>query len=262
MTDYHAYLDTARRAADAAATVLREAAVAGPEQVRQKADRTPVTEVDLAAERAILEIIKADWPEHAVWSEEQGGGDRSAQWLWLVDPLDGTRSFIRGTPFFSTQVALMHRGRVVVGVSQAPLFEECAWAVRDGGAFLNGEPLHVSETAGLRDATLSTGNLQSLAASPSAWKRFGDLVGRVERLRGYGDFCHYHLLARGALDLVMESDLNILDVAALSLIVEEAGGQVTELDGRSLSLDTRDILASNGQLHRTTLRQIQWNREG
>lgn len=260
MSDYQAKLATARRAAEAAGKVLRDAAKSGPEEVTLKADQTPVTEIDLAAERAILDIIRSDWPDHAIWSEEQGAPDSDSQWLWLVDPLDGTRSFIRGTPFYSTQIALMYRGRVVVGVSLAPAFDECAWAARGQGAWLNDRRLSVSDVGGLRDATLSSGNIQSLAQSPTAWRAYGELVTAVERIRGYGDFCHYHLLARGALDVVVESDLNILDVAALSVIIEEAGGRVTQLDGRRLDLDTQDLLATNQRLHQPVLRRLQWNR--
>ncbi|MCP1728470.1 histidinol-phosphatase [Natronospira proteinivora] len=256
--DYSAYLATARRAVAAAARVMADA-VQGPRDVRIKADQTPVTEVDLAAERAIVKVIAEDWPAHAIWSEEQGAGDLAAEWLWLIDPLDGTRSFIRGTPFFSTQVALMHRGRLVLGVSHAPGFSETAWAMQGGGAFLNDEPISVSETGGLRDATLSTGNLASLAARPRAWADFGRLVSQVERIRGYGDFCHYHLLARGALDAVLESDVNILDVAALAVIVEEAGGRMTQLDGQPLGLGSRDVLASNRRLHDTLRRRLPWD---
>lgn len=260
MSEYQAQLATARRAAEAAGEILREAARSGPEQVTLKADQTPVTEIDLAAERAILEIIRSDWPDHAIWSEEQGAPDSDSPWLWLVDPLDGTRSFIRGTPFYSTQIALMYRGRIVVGVSLAPAFNECAWAARGEGAWLNDQRLSVSDVGGLRDATLSTGNIASLAESPAAWRALGEMVSAVERIRGYGDFCHYHLLAKGSLDVVVESDLNILDVAALSVIIEEAGGQVTQLDGGRLTVDTRDLLASNGRLHRPVLRRLQWNR--
>ncbi len=260
-SDYSAYLETARQAADAAERCLREAMRDGAQEVHFKEDATPVTEVDFAAETAILKVLREAFPGHQVWSEESGGGDRDAEWLWLVDPLDGTRSFIRGTPFFSTQIALMHRGRVVVGVSSAPAMGETAWASLGGGAWLNDRPIKVSHVSGLRDAHLSTGNLRSLARDPAAWSRLGDLSGRVERTRGYGDFSHYHYLARGALDLVIESDVNILDVAALSLLVEEAGGRVSGLDGRPLGLDSSHILASNGRLHDSVLRQLQWNRK-
>ncbi|MDQ2070587.1 inositol monophosphatase family protein [Natronospira bacteriovora] len=253
-------MDSARRAAEAAGRVLHEAFSGGARDVRFKEDQTPVTEVDLAAEAVILQTLKSDWPEHGVWSEESGRDSRDAEFLWLVDPLDGTRSFIRGTPFFSTQIALMHRGRLVAGVSAAPLFGEMAWACEGGGAWLNDEPIRVSDVGGLREATLSAGNLGSLAKDGDAWGRYGDLLTRVERMRGYGDFCHYHLLARGAVDIVVESDVNILDVAALAVIVAEAGGRVSQLDGRPLDLETRDILASNGRLHSAVLRQLAWSR--
>ncbi len=260
MQDYDSYLKTARAAAEAAALVLREAAAAGPRGVRTKSDHTPVTDADFAAEKVIVERLREDCPEHEIWSEESGAGRTDAEWLWLVDPLDGTRSYVRGTPFFSTQIALMHRGQVVVGVSAAPLFDEMVWAVRGGGAWLNGEPIQVSDAGGLRDATLSTGNLRSLARSKAGWQGLASLVDRVERVRGYGDFCHYHMLARGALDVVLESDVGILDVAALSLVVEEAGGRVTQLDGRSLGLESTDIIATNGRLHDSVLRVLSGSR--
>ncbi len=110
--------------------------------------------------------------------------------------------------------------------------------------------------AGLSDAILSTGNLQTLAANQAHWQRFGALVGRVNRLRGYGDFVHYHLLARGALDAVVESDVNILDIAALSVIVREAGGEFTQLDGQPVTLATTTVLATNRALHAAMLSAV------
>jgi histidinol-phosphatase len=136
----------------------------------------------------------------------------------------------------------------VLGVSLAPVYGELAWAEEGAGAFLDGVRIQVSATPRLEQAILSTGNLKTLAAS-SGWARFGKLVGQLNRLRGYGDFLHYHLLARGSLDAVIESDLNVLDIAALSVIVREAGGQFTELDGAPISLNTTTVLASNGPLH-------------
>jgi histidinol-phosphatase len=142
----------------------------------------------------------------------------------------------------------MRDGELVLGVSSACACDELAWAEQGRGAFLNGQPIHVSAVDRLDAAILSTGNLKSLAASPK-WADFGALVGRVNRLRGYGDFVHYHLLARGALDLVVESDVNILDIAALAVIVREAGGRFTDLSGGPIGLDTTTVLASNGLLH-------------
>jgi histidinol-phosphatase len=132
-----------------------------------------------------------------------------------------------------------------------------AWAERGQGAFLNGQPIRVSSINALNATILSTGNMKTLAASPR-WANYGELVGQVNRLRGYGDFVHYHLLARGALDLVIESDVNILDIAALAVIVREAGGTFTDLSGGPLTLDTTTVLASNGLLHETARQAIEW----
>jgi histidinol-phosphatase len=173
----------------------------------------------------------------------------------VVDPLDGTKSFVRDTPFFSTQIALLREGELVLGVSSACACDELAWAEKGGGAFLNGRPIRVSSVDRMDAAILSTGNLKSLAASPQ-WADFGALVGRVNRLRGYGDFVHYHLLARGALDLVVESDVNILDIAALAVIVREAGGRFTDLSGGPVGLGTTTVLASNGLLHEEVQRAL------
>jgi histidinol-phosphatase len=150
----------------------------------------------------------------------------------------------------------MRRGRLVLGVSCASAYGELAWAEEGGGAFLEGEPISVSSIAEVGSAILSTGNLKTLAASAHGWRRFGDLVGRVNRLRGYGDFLHYHLLARGALDVVLESDVNILDIAALSVIVREAGGTMTELNGGPIQLTSTTVLASNGALHTAVLEAL------
>jgi histidinol-phosphatase len=200
-------------------------------------------------------VLRARFPQYGFYGEEGGQQDMQAESIWLVDPLDGTKSFVRDTPFFSTQIALLRRGELVLGVSSACASGERAWAERGGGAWLNGERLHVSDRASLGDAILSTGNLKTLASGPG-WARLGALVREVNRLRGYGDFVHYHLLARGALDVVIESDVNILDIAALAVIVREAGGRFTDLAGREIGLATTSVLASNGRLHQSVLERI------
>ncbi len=134
----------------------------------------------------------------------------------------------------------------------APVYGETAWAERGGGACLDGAPLAVSRIATLEQATLSTGNLRSLASGPR-WAALGRIVARLDRIRGFGDFLHYHLLAAGKIDAVLESDINILDIAALTVIVEEAGGRVTDLEGAPIGLGSRSILATNGALHETIL---------
>jgi histidinol-phosphatase len=164
---------------------------------------------------------------------------------------------VREYPFFSTQIALMRGGRLVLGVSSAPAYDELAWAEQGSGAYLNDRPIRVSAVADLSAATLSTGNLKSMTRT-AQWGRLGSLIGRVSRARGYGDFVHYHLLARGCLDVVIESDLNILDIAALTVIVREAGGTFTDLEGKDVALDTTTVLATNGVLHPTVREALQY----
>jgi len=242
----------ARRAAAVAAEIISRHAAQGV-SVRHKPDRSPVTDADVEAERAIRGIIRSAFPDHAIYGEELGHDALDAEHLWLVDPIDGTKSFVRGYPMYSTQICVWRDGEALAAVSSAPWFGEVAWATRSGGAFIErtdgpARRLRVSEVESLDRAAISTGNLASLARS-DGWQRFGALVAKVDRIRGYGDFWQYHLLAGGHVDAVIESDVNILDVAALALIVDEAGGTVTGLDGRPLTLETRDVLASNTRLH-------------
>jgi histidinol-phosphatase len=139
------------------------------------------------------------------------------------------------------------------------LYGELAYAERGRGAFLNGRRLRVSDVDSLGQAALSAGNLKTLAQSPS-WSSYGSLVAEVGRIRGYGDFLHYHLLADGKIDVVVESDVNILDIAALVTIVEEAGGRFTTLDGRQIGLHSTTVLASNGKLHSAVETRIAFSR--
>jgi histidinol-phosphatase len=242
----------AAQAADAVIRPLYRANVA----VELKFDRSPVTEADTRAEHVIREVLLSHFPDYGFHGEEGGRSGLGAENIWLVDPLDGTKSFVRDTPFFSTQIALMRRGEMVLGVSSACIYGELAWAERGRGAFLNGEKIRVSGKSRLDEAIVSSGNLKTLAAGPQ-WNNYGSLLQKVDRSRGYGDFVHYHLLARGALDIVIESDVNVLDIAALSVIVTEAGGRFTDFAGRAVGLDTTTVLASNGLLHET-LRAELW----
>jgi histidinol-phosphatase len=247
-------LQAARDAAEAAAVVIRSLYQKNL-QITTKADATPVTEADVRAEEAIRSVLTERFPSYGFYGEETGQHAIDAESVWLVDPIDGTKSFVRETPFFSTQIALMREGRFVLGVSSAPAYGELAWAEEGRGAFMNDKPIRVSAVSNLAGSILSTGNLKTLARSP-AWGRFGGLIGKVSRVRGYGDFVHYHLLARGALDVVIESDVHILDVAALTVIVREAGGTFTDLRGGPVGLDTTTVLATNGPLHGTVQHEL------
>jgi len=262
----HAMLDqaltVALQAADAAAAVI-ERYYADGFALSIKPDSTPVTDADVAAERTIRETLLGAFPEHAIFGEEEGqSGD--SDFLWLVDPIDGTKAFVRGYPMFSTQIALMHGNALVLGVSVAGEYGEAMWARRGGGAFLrdvNGRvrPARVAALADPAQRALSTGNLKSLTRGPG-WAALGELIGGLGRIRGYGDFLQYHLLARGCIDGVLESDLNILDIAALAVIVREAGGVFTDLDGAELTLATRSALAAGPAWHAELLpRFAGWN---
>jgi histidinol-phosphatase len=247
-------LSAAREAAAAAGEVIRHYWQRGV-AVELKSDATPVTIADREAELAIRKVLRAALPQAAIHGEEFGLDGERSEWLWLVDPLDGTKSFVRRSPFFSTQIALMHGDELVLGVSSAPVYGETMWAWQGGGAWLDGERVQVQATSSMAEASISTGNVKSLTAD-ARWDALGALIRDSNRIRGYGDFCHYHLLARGSLDLVIESDVNILDIAALAVIVREAGGVFTDLDGAPPTLATRSVLAGTPAIHAQALARL------
>ncbi len=248
------FLTAAIEAAEAATQVIQRFYRRNIE-VREKADKSPVTAADVEAEKAIRAVLQERFPDHGFFGEETGEHRRDAEYLWLVDPIDGTKAFVREYPMFSTQIALMHRGELIVGVSSASEYGQLAYAEKGQGAWLDGKGITVSAIERIADAALSTGNMTSLARGPR-WSAYGALVSRLNRVRGYGDFLHYHLLAAGKIDAVIETDVNILDIAALAVIVEEAGGRFTDLDGNCLSLETTSVLATNGRLHGALLEAL------
>lgn len=251
---HSALLQTALDAAEAGARVIRRYYQSNL-AVITKADKTPVTEADVETEKAIRQLIAERHPSHGFYGEETGQSAVDAEYLWLVDPIDGTKAFVREYPMFSTQIALMHRGRLILGVSSAPAFGEVAYAEVGVGAWLGERALRVSEIDSLERAAVSASNLKSLAKSPQ-WAGFGSIVARADRIRGYGDFLHYHLLAAGKIDAVIEADVNILDIAALSVIVTVAGGTFTDLNGAAVGLATHSVLATNGKLHGEVLKAL------
>lgn len=251
MTVLQQYLEVALAAADAADDIAMDYFGARLE-IETKADDSPVTRADREAERAIRAQLSAAFPQHAVYGEEYGRTGAAGE-TWLIDPIDGTRSFIRGLPFWSVQIALMVNGDLVLGVSSAPAFGERAWALHGHGAFLAstsaGEArLAVRPCVDLHSADISLGNVKTLAGG-DRWRRLAGVVEQAARVRGYGDYYPYHRLAAGQLDAVIESDVNILDIAALAVIVGEAGGVFTDLDGEPVNLDTTSVLAASPALH-------------
>jgi histidinol-phosphatase len=241
------FLSTALQAASAARELILSCYNCDIE-IEIKSDHSPVTVADREAEQLIRATISSAFPEHGIFGEEYGADNKDRPYLWLVDPIDGTKSFIKRYGMFSTQIALMHKGELILGVSCAPAMDELVWATRGGGAFNADGQLHISHVGRIEQATISTGNIQSLAAG-NRWMALGRILSRSNRTRGYGDYYHYHRLAAGQLDAVIESDVNILDIAALYVIVTEAGGVFTDLDGRLPGLDSRSVLAATPALH-------------
>lgn len=259
--DLQAALVAANTAATAAEHVIGQYLNNGDWSVTLKSDDSPVTEVDVAAEESISDILRAAIPAAVFFGEETGKSDETDQapLLWLVDPIDGTKSFIRGMPFYSTQIALAVDQELVVGVSNAPAYGERLVAIVNEGVWLNDTPVQSrQDVVTVEEAFLSSGNLASLAGDAAAWQRYGRLVSRVRRVRGYGDFCHYHQLCCGQTDLIVESDVNILDIAALTVCVRAAGGIITDLNGAAIAQNTTSVLAASSQtLHEQALNLLQ-----
>jgi histidinol-phosphatase len=247
-----AWLALAQAACDEADTMAR-AAFRRDLEITTKPDRTFVTQADQAIERAIRGRILAAYPNHGVVGEEYGTEAGEAATRWYIDPIDGTHNFIRGVPLFGTLLAVERDGELQVAVLSAPALHERWWARRGAGAWARSaddpEPrrIRVSGVTALADAQLLYGSGHDIEVSGRA-PGFRDLLGDVWRERGFGDFWGYALLAEGAAEAMVEVDLSTWDAAAPMVLIEEAGGRVTDLDGRR-AIDTRTFLASNGLLH-------------
>ncbi|RNL80079.1 histidinol-phosphatase [Nocardioides marmorisolisilvae] len=219
--------------------------------VMTKPDLTPVTDADQAVEEGIRRTLSRARSRDAVLGEEQGSAGHS-QRRWVIDPIDGTKNFVRGVPVWATLIALMVDDEVVVGVVSAPALNRRWWAMKDGGAWtgtslLRATAIQVSDVSRIEDASLSY-------ASLGGWEdrdRLDDFLAlsrRCWRTRAYGDFWSYMLVAEGAVDLAAEPELELYDMAALDVIVREAGGIFTSLDGEPGPIGG-NALASNGKLH-------------
>jgi len=213
-----------------------------------KPDQSPVTLADQESEQVIIETIKKHFPDHGFLGEETGQQNQTSEFCWIIDPIDGTKNYLRKIPTFATQIALMHKGELVVGVSNAPMLHERMWAETRSGAYCNGSPIIVSERRTLADAFLVTGGLRYFERTNSL-PMLLRLMNQTQSYRGYGDFWGYHLLAQGKADIMVEANTRIWDIAALAVIVREAGGIVTDATGQALSLQSNSAIAANPQLH-------------
>jgi histidinol-phosphatase len=228
--------------------------------VTAKPDRTFVTDADTAIEREIRARLAAAFPDHGLVGEEYGTEAGEAATRWYIDPIDGTHNFIRGIPLFGTLLAVERDGELQAAVMSAPALRERWWARRGGGAWTRDawapEPrgLRVSEVTSLGDAQVLYGSGHDIERSGRA-PGFPALLGAVWRERGFGDFWGYALLADGAAEAMIEVDLSPWDAAAPLVIIEEAGGRVTDFAGRR-AIDTGTFLATNGYLHDEVLRRL------
>ena len=246
---------TAKRAVKSAEQIIKHYYKCSPD-TQIKDDLTPVTQADVECEQVIKQVLEASYPDFGFYGEETGKSNTNSDFMWLVDPIDGTKSFVREYHFFSTQIALMYKGEIIIGVSHAPMFNETAWAAKGLGAFINDQPLAVSSFTKPEDSCYSTGNLKTLAQDKEKWEKLRLVMSHCHKTRGYGDFYHYHLLAAGKLELIIESDVNILDIAAMSIVVKEAGGIMTDLKGKDIDLQTTSILAGNTPCYENALEII------
>jgi histidinol-phosphatase len=258
-TDRHADLAAdlalARSLADDADAITMARFGAGDLQVEAKPDLSPVSDADRAVENALRSRLELERPGDAFCGEESGSAGTAAR-RWVIDPIDGTKNFVRAVPVWATLIALLDGDDPVVGVVSAPALGRRWWACRGAGAWLSalgGEPrrLAVSAVAQLRDASLSYSSL-------SGWGRLGlrdafvTLATRVWRSRAYGDFWSYMLVAEGSVDLAAEPELSLWDMAALAPIITEAGGRFTGLNGVD-GVHQGNGAASNGLLHQAFL---------
>lgn len=215
-----------------------------------KEDRSPVTIADQEAEEVIKRCISSHFPDHSFHGEEGEKIDLNNHkgFTWIIDPIDGTKSYLRRNPLFATQMALLKDGEFVVGISNAPLMKELMYAQKGDGCFFNGNQVKVSQIANLDDAYLSFGSLD-------CFKKHGNLTAltkiasEAKWARGIGDFWSYHLLAQGKLEIMIEADTQLWDIAAVKVIVEEAGGKFTQLDGAEIGPSSTTALATNSLLH-------------
>lgn len=210
-----------------------------------KPDHTPVTKADQETESIIKQHLLENFTTSHFVGEETGGSFDHEN-TWIIDPIDGTKNFIRGLPFWSILIAKYVKGEITLGVSYTPQMNELIYAEKGHGAFRNGEKITVSKISGITDAFMSyPGNPSEFPNTDNLLKLISACMG----FRGFGDAFAYQLLANGRIDINLESAVKAWDVAPFKIIIEEAGGKVTNLFGKPWAVNDTTILATNGTLH-------------
>lgn len=223
-------------------------------RVETKADNSPVTIADRAAEAALRKLMEKHTPDYGIIGEEFGTTTGQADREWVVDPIDGTKAFIHGVPLFGTLLALLEKGRPVVGVISLPALGQVVHAARGAGCFLDGEPCRVSPVARVEDSLLLDGSattMERLGHGP-AW---ADLRKRAKLHRGWGDCYGHMLVACGRAEAMVDPIVSIWDVAPMAIILPEAGGRFSAFSGRE-SITENSGISSNGLVHRDILQGL------
>lgn len=228
------------------------------QHILKKGEIDLVTEADLQAENAIIETIRSQFPQDTILSEETGHHQAAPERVWLVDPLDGTTNFAHGLPFYAVCIGLQVEGRAALGLVYCPVMDERFEAWDGGGAFLNGDPIRVSRTATLLESLVATGFPYSVhEEAGSVVRRFHQVLLRVQGIRRAGsaalDLCY---VAAGRFDAYWEQGLKPWDTAAAALIAEEAGGRLSDFEGKPFSPYGPTVVASNGLIHDEILEAI------
>ncbi len=222
--------------------------------VIKKVDRSPVTRADREAEQVIRGILGKAFPGHQLCGEEFGWDkNHPSDFKWWIDPVDGTRQFIRGIPFWGTLIALEHQGEVVAGVIHHPTLSLTLWAAKGLGCYAGGKKVHVSKIPGLKGGTLTYGGLRMVPQSYR--KKLTDLITTCYDDRGFGDCFGHSLVIQGMTEAMLDPVVKPYDVAAIKICVEEAGGKFTDLSGKK-TIYSGNALSSNGLVHSQILRAV------
>jgi myo-inositol-1(or 4)-monophosphatase len=247
-------LDVARRCSAVAGEMLRQIFEEGTAAVEWKGERNPVTRADTETEQAVMSLLGEEFPAHAVLAEESGG-TIPAGWLWVIDPLDGTRNFASGVPHFAFNLALCHDGAPVLGLTLDPMLEEEFVAVRGRGATLNGEPIRASNAGGLNEAVVGAGLGYEVERAAALLVVLRELWDTVQALRICGSAAlDIAYAAAGRFDLFVHSDVYPWDIAPGIVLIEEAGGRITtgalpEDPPGAITIESRNLVAGGAAVH-------------
>jgi len=239
---YELAIDAAHRAGKLALSYYENAVA-----VEWKGDASPVTVADRNAEQLIRGIVGQVFPNDGFLGEEFGDQPGTSGWRWIIDPIDGTRSFVRGVPVWATLVGVEYGGQTVIGVTYVPTTDETFHACQGNGAYRDAKRIRVSDVTDLKDAILVYSSLNWFIRQ-GRLDDFLRLYSATGRQRGYGDYWGFVLVAQGACDLMVEHGVHAWDVAATKILVEEAGGVFTDWDGTP-TIHRPDVIATNGKLH-------------